>query len=180
MRIGVISDTHDCLESIQKAVEVFKKNNVGLIIHCGDWISPFVVNYFGGIPVKGILGNNKGDVEIMKLLNQQLPEPLEIEFEKEFKKFELEDKKYCIIHGDDKKLLEREISREKFQAIFTGHNHQVRNELNGKTLVLNPGSASFIVSGKIVKKASFAIYDSEKNSAEIIDFSKKYVYCQNH
>lgn len=177
MKIGIISDTHDRLESIQKAVEIFKKNNVGLIIHCGDWISPFVVNYFGGIPVKGILGNNKGDVEIMKLLNQKLSEPLEIEFAKEFREFELEGKKYCIIHGDDKENLEREISREKYQAIFTGHNHQVRNEIIDKTLVLNPGSISFIVSGKIVDKASVAIYDSKINKAEIIEFSKKNVYC---
>ena len=41
MRIGVISDTHDNLLMIKKAVEVFNRHGVGMVVHAGDFIAPF-------------------------------------------------------------------------------------------------------------------------------------------
>ena len=52
MKIGVISDTHDHLENISKAVTVFNNKNVDVLIHCGDYVSPFTFNVFDNLNEK--------------------------------------------------------------------------------------------------------------------------------
>jgi uncharacterized protein len=63
MKIGVISDTHDNLKSMQKALQVLMQHKVELIVHCGDWVAPFAVKFFsensGDVPVKGVLATTK-------------------------------------------------------------------------------------------------------------------------
>jgi len=44
MKIGVISDTHDQQELILQSVQKLNEADVGLVIHCGDWVSPFIVS----------------------------------------------------------------------------------------------------------------------------------------
>ena len=46
MKIGVLSDSHDNLPNIRKAVEVFSKNGVEALIHGGDFCSPFTLAEF--------------------------------------------------------------------------------------------------------------------------------------
>jgi predicted phosphodiesterase len=41
MKIGVISDTNDQQELILQCIKKLNEANVGLVIHCGDWVSPF-------------------------------------------------------------------------------------------------------------------------------------------
>jgi len=73
MKLGIISDTHDRLESLAKAIEIFKKEKVEMIVHCGDWVSPFTIEFFDKycqkvglkVPVRSLIGNNKGDLERM-------------------------------------------------------------------------------------------------------------------
>ncbi len=66
MKIGVLSDTHDNLPNIRKAVEVFSKNGVEALIHAGDFCSPFTLAEFKPLAEKGmkmyaVFGNNDGD-----------------------------------------------------------------------------------------------------------------------
>ena len=44
--IGIISDTHDNIYMIDKAVEELNKRQVRLVLHAGDYISPFTVQHF--------------------------------------------------------------------------------------------------------------------------------------
>ena len=39
--IGIMSDSHDNLDAIRKAVDAFNEAEVDLVIHAGDMISPF-------------------------------------------------------------------------------------------------------------------------------------------
>jgi len=41
MVIGIISDTHDHMDNIRKALKIFKEKNVKVILHAGDFVSPF-------------------------------------------------------------------------------------------------------------------------------------------
>ena len=43
MKIGVFSDSHDHMENIRKAVDIFLEQKVEKIVHCGDIIAPFMV-----------------------------------------------------------------------------------------------------------------------------------------
>ena len=40
MKIAIISDTHDNLANLKKAVDWIKKQKIGTIIHCGDIFKP--------------------------------------------------------------------------------------------------------------------------------------------
>ena len=174
MKIGVISDTHDNLMSMQQALDIFKQQAVDLIVHCGDWVAPFAVEYFsqnsGDIPVMGVIGNNIGDTRQVAKRNPLLAKPI-LFAERHVLEVDIENgRKIACCHGHDRPTLEALISCKKYQAIFTGHTHKVRNEVIDGVLVLNPGTTCHASEGKIIPEATIAIYDSLANTAEIISF----------
>lgn len=63
MLVAVMSDSHDNIWNLRKAVEIVKDRQAGLLIHCGDFIAPFMLKELdqAGIPVHGVFGNNDGD-----------------------------------------------------------------------------------------------------------------------
>ena len=97
MKIGIISDTHDQVERIKKAIEILNKENIGLAYHWGDICSPFVLPLFKDLKcnIKGILGNN--DADIFKLVNRA---PENFSFHDRFFADEFNGKKICLFHGD--------------------------------------------------------------------------------
>ena len=75
-----------------------------------------------------------------------------------------------MYHGDDRELLKALIDCQKYDIIFTGHTHSPRNEVIGKTLIINPGNTCYACEGKIMDKSSVALYNSQSHKAEIIYF----------
>jgi putative phosphoesterase len=63
MQVAIMSDSHDNIWNMRKAVEIVKTSDAGLLIHCGDFIAPFMLKELdeAGIPVHGVFGNNDGD-----------------------------------------------------------------------------------------------------------------------
>ena len=43
MKFAIISDTHDNVPNMEKALAWMNKNNIGQIIHCGDLCAPGVL-----------------------------------------------------------------------------------------------------------------------------------------
>ena len=68
MKIGIMSDTHDHLPNIRKAIAVFNDEKVDMVIHCGDFVSLFVIKEFENLNSKivGVLGNNDGEKTLLK------------------------------------------------------------------------------------------------------------------
>lgn len=178
MKIGVISDTHDRLESIVYFKNLLKEAGVEMIVHCGDWVSPFTLEFFDTtffdfqVPVKSVFGNNEGDVKRIIERNANLTNPIEFA-PKDVLELELEGRKIAVYHGHDKIVLKSLILSKQYDAVFTGHTHEVRQELVGKTHVLNPGSTSFAGGSKIIDKASIAVYDTDTNDSEIKYFNRR-------
>ena len=176
MKIGIISDTHDDLRGIQKAIHLLKQHKAELIIHCGDWVSPFAVGYIAheakkaGLKVKGVLGNNIGDLQTIMERNVKSESPVEFAHQSTME-LDLKGKKAVVYHGHDKQLLEDLIASKNYDAVFCGHTHKPKIETIGKTLVVNPGNTCFAVEGQITDTASVALYDTNANTAEIITFS---------
>lgn len=175
MKFGILSDTHDHLRAISKAVGIFREHNVDRIVHCGDWVSPYSLAHFGdliadwNIPTMSVLGNNEGDYRKIEKINSALHNPI-LFCDISVLQFEVEGFEFAVYHGHDKPTLNALIKSKDYRAIFTGHTHVVRNEVVGKSLVLNPGSTSYFSEGKIINDASVAIYDLDKNVADIIRF----------
>jgi putative phosphoesterase len=63
MLIAVMSDSHDNIWNLQKALGIVKEKGAGMIIHCGDFVAPFMLKELEetGVPVHGVFGNNDGD-----------------------------------------------------------------------------------------------------------------------
>ncbi|EDK72866.1 phosphodiesterase, MJ0936 family [candidate division TM7 genomosp. GTL1] len=171
MKIGVISDTHDNLKPLKQALDVLMEHKVDLIVHCGDWVARFTVEFLsknsGNIPVKGVFGNNEGDTKSIMLRNAKFAKPVEFA-ERKVLDFVADGRRIAAYHGEDAPTLDALIRSKKYDAVFTGHTHRPRNEVIDDVLVLNPGTTCFASEGEIIDEATIAIYDTASNTAEII------------
>jgi putative phosphoesterase len=63
-KIGIISDTHDDIVNVRKALEIFRNYKIKYVIHAGDYIFPGIVKEFGKLKEAtfiGVFGNNEGE-----------------------------------------------------------------------------------------------------------------------
>lgn len=161
MKIGIISDTHDQVDKIKKAIRILNKEKVDLTYHLGDWCSPFNLHLFKELncSLKGIFGNN--DADIYKFFRYK---PDNIEFFDKFYVDEVNKKKICLFHGDPAELVDRLFESKKYDLLLSGHDHIAKTRDNGKTLHINPGNliGKFSELTKEWTKPSIAIYDFRK------------------
>lgn len=178
MKIGIISDTHDRLESIVYFKNILRNQKVEMIIHCGDWVSPFTLEFFDNtfsdfqVPVKSVFGNNEGDIKRIIERNLNLSNPIEFA-PKEVFELEIKGRKIAVYHGHDKATLRALILSGQYDAVFSGHTHEVKQEVMGSTYVLNPGSTSFTAHSQMIEKASVAVYNTDSNTANVYYFDSK-------
>lgn len=132
-KILVLSDTHDNLHALST---LFERNNLSeynMIIHCGDYISPFTFkkiyeqiqsnqNYLS------VLGNNEG--EIWKIYEDyiQVSKTKNVLLRKNGLKFSLNGYNSLILHGwgsiDETKSIIYALGKSgDFKVIFYGHTH---------------------------------------------------------
>jgi len=163
MRVGLISDTHDNLSMIEKAVERLNNEKVELVLHAGDYIAPFTISRFQKLKTRliGVFGNNDGDRELLK---KRFSENGHLELRGNFANIKTNGVKICLLHGDEKELLESIIESQSFDVIVHGHTHEAQVSRNGRTLIVNPGE----VCGYLTGKSSIALLDTVRKEAEII------------
>jgi putative phosphoesterase len=156
MLIGVISDTHDRLPLIDRALAVLRERGADVLIHPGDVVAPFAAHRLRRWP--GTLyityGNNDGERSGLK---QVLPEiqdgPLFVE---------LGGRNILVHHFID---WCKPSHIERADVVITGHTHEVVNERRDGRLFLNPGECCGWVSGR----STIAMLNTDSLSAEIID-----------
>ena len=160
MLIGICSDSHDHVDHIQKAVDVFRKNNVDKVIHAGDYCSPFTIPLFEGLPFHGIFGNNDGD----KYLLIKKFEDIGAVLHGDFFVFEAEKLKIAVYHGTYPGITESLETCGKYEVVISGHTHQPRLDTVEKTLAINPGS----VNG-FDQDAMVALFNSETRQVRFVE-----------
>jgi len=164
MKIGIISDTHDNLPRIKKAVEIFNREKVELVLHAGDFVSPFTFLEFKNIncPLKGVFGNNDGDKlylqEKFKVIGELYPAPYIVK---------INNKNVIMLHKE--KLIDALAESQKYDVIIYGHTHRTDLRKIGKTLIINPGECG----GWLTGKSTIALLDLETLEAKIIDLAYK-------
>jgi len=161
MLLGIISDTHDNSENAKKAVEIFKKKKVDLVVHCGDWVAPSMVKFFDGLKIVSVLGNCDGDV---LTLNKKLDE-IGGELKGDFTSLEFDDKKIAVYHGKPKELLDVLIKSKDFDVVLHGHTHRKRSETVGGVLAINPGAHRLDIPKE---DQTIVIYDTKEDEVEFI------------
>ena len=164
MLIGVISDTHDNMPMIEKAIKKLNEEKVDLVLHAGDYIAPFVIPKFKALNAKlvGVFGNNDGDHELLK---KRFSETENCEIRGRFAEIDANGFKIALFHGDETELLNALINCEGFDAVIHGHVHSMGVRKKGKTLIVNPGEVCGYLSGK----STMALLDTEKREAKIIE-----------
>jgi len=164
MLVGTISDTHDNIPQVEKAVKYLNDQKVDLVLHAGDYVAGFVVPKFKLLNCKliGVFGNNDGDHELLK---KRFSETSNCTIHDSFAKVELEGYRIALLHGEQIELLNAIVDSGYFNAVVHGHSHNNSIEKRGKTLVINPGE----LCGYLTGKHTLSLLDTAKNEAEIIN-----------
>jgi putative phosphoesterase len=163
MRIGILSDTHDHIAMVDAAVGRLNREGVDLVLHAGDYISPFVIPRLANLrsPMIGVFGNNDGD---RHLLAARFAEYEHLSLRGAFAAVNAEETMIGLLHGDDRELLQALIAREAFDVLVHGHTHQARVGDTGKTLVVNPGETC----GYLTGRPTIAVLDTVARDAEVL------------
>ena len=137
MKLAVISDTHDHLENLEKALTEINELGAGVLLHCGDLVSPFVIDRlakFNG-PVHVVFGNNEGDrYTINNVATKKFPN---VKLHGEMGLVETEGGEVAFTHRPE--FARGLACTQKYIAVFYGHTHRMRIEQVGKTWLINPG-----------------------------------------
>ncbi|MBY8983287.1 MAG: metallophosphoesterase [Candidatus Lokiarchaeota archaeon] len=167
MKIGVISDTHDHMENITKAVKIFNERNIDVLIHCGDYVSAFTFRVFDDLNPNiknnfyGVYGNNDGDKLFLHQILGQICHLVGMELISEF-----DGIRVYATHMPNKETVDSIAKSGNFEIILFGHTHSsVIEKYDNGVLVVNPGECCGYLSGK----ATIAIIDTHIIDAEIIE-----------
>lgn len=163
MKIGIISDIHDHLENLNKALEKLKTCDE--YICCGDLCSPFIVKALGeGIQKTChiVFGNNDADKFRMMIVGSSYPL---LKFYGEYVELNIDNRIIALNHFDN---IGRALAKAPgFDLICFGHNHQkeITTSDSNHSIILNPGE----VFGQLSGVASVATYDTQLHQAELIE-----------
>jgi len=156
MKIGIMSDSHDNLPAIAKAVSVFNDAEVSLVIHAGDLVAPFVSKPLAELEMDfiAVFGNNDGErFGLSRVFEGKIHRPpYELDYN---------GKKILILHEPDN--LDALVASGYFDAIIYGHTHDVDIQ-RGRTIVINPGECG----GWLRGRRTVALWDVELGEVEIV------------
>ena len=169
MKIAVVSDSHDHKDNILKAVSIINERQVEAIIHCGDYIAPFVKKWFNNLNDRikqnfyGVFGNNDGERLFLK---KNLGQICKFAQDGHELIINLGNKKIFTSHMLKQESIDALAHSSKFDIILIGHTHSfVNKKYENGVLVVNPGE----VCGYLTGRATFAIVDTIEMKAEILD-----------
>ncbi len=161
MKVGILSDSHDHLPNIAKAVEVFSQAGVHAIIHAGDFCSPFTLAPCltlaeRGLKMYAVFGNNDGD----RLLLAQRGGAF-CSFADGSRIVTLDGRTFAVMHYPD---LAVDLYRAgAHDVIIYGHDHKLRVEGGAKKLI-NPGTCA----GYLADTATVAVLDTTDLGVQIV------------
>lgn len=143
MLIGLISDTHDNLPLVRKAVECFNDKKVDLVLHAGDIVAPFNLKEYKRLKARIVMvfGNNDGERNMWRSIVKEIGELHEAFYEAC-----LEGQAILLMH--EPWQLEALAESGKFDIIIHGHTHNPGSKQVGNTLIVNPGECGGWVTGK--------------------------------
>ncbi len=163
MKLALISDTHDNLPLIRKALTILREKGINIILHCGDLVAPIVVDEFKGFDFYYVRGNCDGDIvnivkEIEKINGHYLKDFGIVDF----------GIKIGMYHGHNPELLFALRTIRSLDVLCYGHTHKPSVEFeeigSKKLMIINPGTLHVDA-----KKKTFAILDTENMEVEFVE-----------
>ncbi len=172
MIIGIISDTHDKLEPLERALDAFAASGVELILHGGDWTKPETVLALAegaaarGLAWTGVLGNNdeRAREEILAAgQGKIIPEPV--------LSIETGGIRLAVHHGHMPRVMRELVADSNLELVVRGHSHKSEVTERPGGLLVNPGSTAFAIPRRAGWLPSVAIYDTAAQTAAILELS---------
>lgn len=161
--VGIVSDTHDDTARAKRVAVQFRKAGVSVLLHAGDWVSPFTAKIFEGFKIFGVFGNNDGDpIHLNQVVEKELGGCLQ----KRFESVLLDDKRVALLHGEFEEIVLALVESGKFDIVVRGHTHTHSIERVGNTLLLNPGADSAIIYDTGTHEARFVVEDAMDAGAD--------------
>ena len=140
MLVGIISDSHDHLDNIERAMQRFEREEVSRILHPGDIVAPFAARLLQErclCPLDIIYGKNDGERDgLAEVFPEICDGPVMIR---------LGDLDVAMDHYPPSN---QHPPLDGARVILFGHTHQIVNEDRDGILFLNPGESCGWVTGK--------------------------------
>jgi putative phosphoesterase len=161
MKVAVISDSHDHLEHIDRAVTEATRQGADMLIHCGDLCSPFTMEHLANFkgPVHVVFGNNEGDRFTIERVSQGFEH---VTIHGEFAFLETAEGDIAVTHRPE--FARGFAHTGSYTAVFYGHTHQYRSEQVGGTRLVNPGELM-----GLVEHPGWVIFDLQRGTEERIE-----------
>jgi len=157
MKLGILSDSHDHLNNLRRALSLLQERGAEAILHAGDIVSPFAAKVLREFPggVFAVFGNNDGERKGLAKLLDVSEGPRELE---------LAGRRIVLVHEIER--VPEELAQGADALIF-GHTHEPTIE-PGRPLRLNPGE----VGGWLKGRATCALLDLEGMEAELCELGR--------
>jgi uncharacterized protein len=159
--VGVMADSHDNRSAIQKAVETFNSRGVGLVVHAGDFISPFTILDFQKLQcsMEMVFGNNDGErIGLAAAFREKATLAVGP------RQFSFGGRRFLLMHESG--CLETAAASPAVDIIIYGHTHDI-DVRPGPPLVINPGETG----GWLRGRATVAILNLETLQVETVDLA---------
>ena len=161
LKLGIISDTHDNVPAIKKAVAYFNTTAVELVIHAGDYVSPFSFKPLRELSCEfvGVWGNNDGDKLALTRVSEGKIKDSFVALERGGSR---------ILVGHYFEALEALAKSQVYDLIVYGHTHEAEIRREGKTLIVNPGECG----GWLYGKSTVALVDLDSKEAQLVSLDQ--------
>ena len=136
MILGILSDTHDRVETMAAAMELLRRHGAEFFIHCGDVGSERVLDHLAGVPAAFVFGNTDWDRPALSRYAEQIG----VACHGDLADLDLGGRKIAVTHGDDFKLKQRLLTEQRHDYLLQGHTHVRADQRVGRTRLINPGA----------------------------------------
>jgi putative phosphoesterase len=160
MRVGLLADSHDRVPAIAEFVRQFAERGIGLILHTGDYCSPFSLRpiHLANLALAGVFGRNDGDKEGLRA---EAAASVGTELYESPHSVEVTGQRILLVH-DIGEVGQRSLEAHSLVIHGCSHRQEVRAE--DTTLIINPGEAC----GWLFGRPSAAILDLETKQVELL------------
>lgn len=156
-KIAILSDIHDNIWNLEKALRQIQESEARTLLFCGDFCAPFVLKQiaegFEG-PVHAVFGNNDGDGRLLQSIAAGFDH---VTLHGIYAELTVSGREVALIHYPEPA---RRIAQSgQFDLVCYGHDHVKHDEQIRNCHLVNPGE----VMGRL-GSATWGLYDAETHT----------------
>jgi uncharacterized protein len=162
VKIGILSDTHNNVENLEKALTRLREEDVSVLIHCGDFTDPHLARLVHGFRVLAVFGNGdyaSGEIRA-NLLALHPASSASLVYTGE-----IEGVRLAVTHGHLPGKTDELVRSGQYAYVFVGHSHRHLDQPTGSTRLINPGA----LGGMRREPRQFCLLDLVTAQAQFIE-----------